>query len=385
LIRVLVILFVVALSFGVVGLGAVFIVFGLGVNTGSPTKDGGPSAFDYTYAMGNARNLKGLPEKAFKLHLLKNTWDTDNELKSQFGALGAWRNKADDLWLAIAVKDYGTAKPRDAELVQQGIERLEGRFGESLELAAKTEPAEVAGVKAQKLTFKGQLGAVVSWGECTMFSHHGFAYWIFLGGPSKEDIQPYAAELRKPETGLALETDRKGWREQPPKMESFVASDGLVSVTAQEGVWEKSTPANVEFETGTLLLLGRYVKEKDNTKNAHLQVFTLEKQADLKEAIKQAKDFLEKQKKEQNTGYKLAAAAEGQSELGVVEDVGNRKGRIAELTLSLADVPMRYYLLAVVSEPDRVTVVLCDCLWNSRQIWRQDFLDLLKTYKAKAK
>jgi hypothetical protein len=38
-----------------------------------------------------------------------------------------------------------------------------------------------------------------------------------------------------------------------------------------------------------------------------------------------------------------------------------------------------------VIEPDRVTVVLCDCLWRSRQIWRQDFLDLLKTCKAKAK
>lgn len=380
LIRVLVILSVIAVSIGVVVVGVVFLVA-----FNPPNLDGGARASDYLVVTGSARTLKGTDEKAFKLLLLKNTWDQDRELKSHFGALGAWRNKSDELWLAIAVKDYGTTRPRDAELVQQGIEKLEGQFGESLELAAKTEPAEVAGVAAQRLTFKGQLGAVVSWGECTMFSYHGFAYWLFLGGPSLEDISTYAAELKKPETGIALETDRKGWREQPPRTVTFAAADGLVSVTAPEGVWEQSTPANVEFETGTLLLLGRYVKEKDNTKNAHLQIFTMDKQADLKEAAKQAKDFLEKLKKEQFTGYKLAPAAEGQSDLGVVEDVGNRKGRIAELSLARDDAPMRYYLLAVVSEPERVTVVLCDCLWNSRQIWRQDFLDLLKTYKAKAK
>jgi hypothetical protein len=379
-IRVAIILFVIALSFAVVGAVVVlFVVFN------PPSTDGGPRASDYSVVTGNARTLKGTDEKAFRLLLLKNTWDPDRELKIHFGALGAWRNKADELWLAVAVKDYGTTQPRDAELIQQGIEKLEGHFGESLELAAKTEPAEVAGVTAQKLNFKGQLGAVVSWGECTMFFHHGFAYWLFLGGPSKEDIQSYAAELKRPETGIALETDRKGWRAQPAKTQTFVSADGLVSVTAVEGVWEQSTPANVEFATGSLLLLGRYVKDKDNTKNAHLQVFTLEKQGDLKESIKQAKDFLEKLKKEQITGYKLTAAAEGQSDLGVVEDVGNRKGRVAELALSLGETPLRYYLLAVVNEPDRVTVVLCDCLWNSRQIWRQDFLDLLKTFKANTK
>ena len=290
LIRVLVILFVIALSIGVVGSVVVFIVY---VSPIGPIKEGGTRSADYSVVTGNARNLKGADEKAFRLLLLTNTWDADRDLNTHLGVGGTERrNKSDELWLAIAVKDYGTTRPRDAELVQQGIEKLEGHFGESLELAAKTEPAEVAGVTAQRLTFKGQLGAVVSWGECTMFSHHGFAYWIFIGGPSVEDIGRYAAELKKPETGIALETERKGWREQPAKTETFVATDGLVSLTAREGVWEKSTPANVDFETGTLLLLGRFAKEKDNTKNAHLQVFTMDQQADLKEALKQAERFL---------------------------------------------------------------------------------------------
>ena len=56
-------------------------------------------------------------------------------------------------------------------------------------------------------------------------------------------------------------------------MDTFVSTDKVISLMAPEGVWEGATAANAEFESGTLLLLGRYLKEKDNQKNAHLQVF----------------------------------------------------------------------------------------------------------------
>jgi DNA-directed RNA polymerase subunit RPC12/RpoP len=337
--------------------------------------------------IGRARNLKGTDEKAFRLLLAKDVWTSDKDLRIHLGALGAWMNKQDDLWLAVAVKDYGNQKPRTAELVKAGIEKLEVHFGEGLELAAKTEPADFAGAAAQKLTFKGQLGPVTWWGECIMLSHHGFAYWIFLAGPTLEDIQPLENELNKEETGFALETDRKAWREQPPRTETFASTGNVLSLTAPEGVWEKATQANVEYETGTLLLLGRYLKERDNQKNAHLQTLTLPAQSDLKEAMSEAKKYLEKVKKEQDAAYKLGplADAAGQSELGVVEDVGNRRGRIAEMTLSHNDIAMRYYLVAVISDADHDTVVLCDCAWKSRQIWRQDFLSLLKTLKVRSK
>jgi hypothetical protein len=390
--RALVVLGVLGVSACLVGAGSVALLMGLGFFTWDDLRAGrialkSPRSSEYQTFWGNARDLAGKDEKAFKLMLARDIWVPDKELKTHFVALGAWMNKQDDAWLAIAVKDYGTQKPRDAELLQQAIDKLEAHFGESLELGARAEAADFAGVKAQRLAFKGRTGAVLWSGACTMLSHHGFGYWVFVAGPGADDVRRTEAALKKEETGFSLVTDRAGWREQPTKLETFTSSDGLVSVTAAEGVWEKSTPANVEFETGTLLLLGRYQKEKDNQKNAHLQVFTLDGQTELKEALKGARDYLEKQKQEQNSGYKLGPMpdAEGQSELGVVDDVGNRRGRIAELTLSLGDSPARYYLLAVVSEPERVNVVLCDCMWKSRQIWRQDFLDLLKTMKAKTK
>jgi hypothetical protein len=340
---------------------------------------------DYQPFVGNARTQKGGTEKAFKLLLARNSWEADKDLKNHLDALGAFVNKQDDLWLAVAVQDYGMQKPRDGELIQSAMERLDRRFGESLELAAKAEPADFAGTPAQKLVFKGTYGAVVWWGECIMFTHHGFGYWLFLGAPAIEDVQPLETELKNKDTGFSIATDRTGWREQPPKTETFVASDNLLTLTAPEGVWDKATAANVEFATGTLVLLGRYLKEKDNQKNAHLQTFTLDKQGDLKEAMSAAQKYLEDLRKEQNAGYKLGPANEGsgQSELGVVEDVGNRRGRIAEMMLSLNDQPTRYYLVAVVSEADRATVVLCECNWKSRQIWRGEFLSLLKTLKMR--
>ena len=389
--RVLIVLGVLGVSACLVSGVTVFVLVQFGFFTfeelyrGEVLRKDGPRSSDYSPINGKIRTLKGTEEQAFELRLLRGNWDPDREIKTTLGATGAWRSK-DDLWLAVLVKDYGTQKPRDAELLQQGIEKLEARFGESLELGAKPEPTDFAGERAQRLAFKGQVGVVISWGECTMFSHHGFGYWVFVGGPSLDEVHEYDAELKKEKSGFALVTERKGWREQPPKMETFNSSDRLISVTAQEGVWEKSEPANAEFETGTLLLFGRYLKENDNTKNAHLQVFTVEQQADLKEAMKQAREFLEKHRKEQNSGYKLDLVPDsGQTEAGAVEDIGNRKGRVAELMLSLNDSPMRYYLVAVTSEPEQTTVVLCDCIWKSRQIWRQDFLDLFKTFKAKPK
>ena len=47
------------------------------------------------------------------------------------------------------------------------------------------------------------------------------------------------------------------------------------------------------------------------------------------------------------------------------------------------DEPKRYFLLAVINDPGIAYVVLCECTWESRQIWRQEFLDLLRSLTVK--
>ena len=113
----------------------------------------------HTYVF-KARNLNNIEEKAFKLVLPEKGWASDNTIRQRLGAVTAWRSADQDAWFAVAARDYGQTKPRDAELVRLGIERLEQYFEGGLELAEKPEPAKWSGTEGQRLLFKGQLNAV---------------------------------------------------------------------------------------------------------------------------------------------------------------------------------------------------------------------------------
>ena len=328
------------------------------------------------------RNLKNQDEKVFKLSLPKDVWVGDMQLKTTLKALVALKSDA-PAWLAVAVKDYGMHKPRNAELVQEAMERLEQYYGEALEVAATTEQAQLAGISGQRLTFKGQLNNVFWWGECYMLAHHGFGYWFFIAAPTLPEAQQHLAELQANNRGFVPVTERRGWREQPPPRETFFAQGLPVSLSAPQGVFSKHDHTE-EDAKAKLLLLGRYLKEKDNRKNAHVVVLALTPQPELKEAIKEARTYIEEIKKNESKDNRVTAVDEKpEAELGVLQDVGNRRGRVGEFALYVQNQPARYYLLAVVNDGDSNVVVWCDATWDSRAIWRQDFLELLRTVTFK--
>jgi hypothetical protein len=381
--RLAVIGFVLLLAAGIV-LGAGYYVFFVALDVNSIGGGGGLAGSGASTFTGLVRNLNNQDEKAFRLVLSRDTWAPGKELSRRLGALTAWKHKEADVWFAVAVKDYGTQRPRDAELVKQGMERLAQHFGDNLELAAKTEPTDFAGEQAQALTFKGAVGAVNWWGKCILFTQDGIGYWFIAAGPTLDELRPHLAKL-KADNSFTVVTDRRGWREQPPRMETFAAANGAFSLTAPASVWEKYPATAVEFEGGVLYLFGRFLQEKDNAKNAHLQAFTMDKQADLKEALKAARTYIERLKKEQNSNYKFELAGDeqgAQSEQGLAEDIGARPGRLIDLKMLFGETPSRFYLLGVVNEGPNTVVFVCDCTWQSRQIWRQDFMELLRSYKS---
>jgi hypothetical protein len=377
--KLLIVTFVIGFAASVVVIGFVSIFFFL-MNTEGLRSVAGPDGSVYK---GNIRNAKNELEQVYKLVLNKNEWAPDNEIASRFGAHAAWKNKDQEFWFAIVVKDYGMFKPRDAEMLRFGIDKLEAHFGENMELAAKAEPAKIGELPAQKLQFKGQVKAANWIGDCYMFFKDGIAYWLFMASPNANVVDQFAAEL--PEKNFFVVTDRRGWREQPPPTEIFGSISGKLAVTVPKGVWEKHDAKN-EDEKGDLLLFGKYQREKDNTKNALVLIFTLDRQKDLTEAMKAARDYVgKKMMGGENNMYKVVHAsdvAEGQPETNTI-DVGNRRGRMVDLKLLFSDEPKRYYLLAVINEPDMAYAILCDCTWQSRQIWRQEFLDLLGTLKVR--
>jgi hypothetical protein len=338
--------------------------------------------------IGKIRNSKNENEKVYKLMLPRKEWLVDGEISTRFGAHAAWKSVDYDFWFAIYVKDHGMTKPRDAEMLRIAIDKLEGHFGEDMELAAKAEPFKFGpqALPAQKLHFRGVVNDAKWDGECHMFFNNGIAYWLFMASPDSKVVAHFADEL--PEKLVFVVSDRRGWREQPPPVENFSSEGQKIDMSAPKGVWEKSVDPKSEDPNGVLLLAGRYLREKDNKKNALLVIFTMPKQDDLKAALKTARDHLEAREKESNEKAKVVHAADvkaGQTEVGTLEDVGNRRGRMIDLKLQIGDEPEphRYYLLSVVNDPDTCYVILCECSWKSQQIWRQDFLDVIRTLRVK--
>jgi hypothetical protein len=187
-----------------------------------------------------------------------------------------------------------------------------------------------------------------------------------------------------PEKNIFVTAERRGWREQPPVMENFTSLNGKIVLTGPKEVWTKGNALD-EDETGELFLHGTYRGgEKDNRKNALLLIFTMEKKDKLQDAVKAVREYLDKKKDDKS--YKIFNAAElvpGQADNGSLETIGEKRGHRVDLKLQFNDEPKTYYLLAVINDPDICYAILCECSWESRQIWRQDFLDVLASLRAK--
>ncbi len=273
--------------------------------------------------IGKTRNLKNVEEKAFKLVLADKAWLPDNVLRQRLGVLTAWKCAAKDGWMAVAAKDYGQYQPREAELLRVGAERLEKLFDDSLEWAEKPEATMLGEASAERLLFKGQLKSVVWTGYMYLLTQNGFGYWLYAAAPTKEEADELlTADLQG---AFFVDTDRQGWRPQPPKLRSFTTADSALTITAPEGMFEKHA-AKDQDPRAELYLFARYQKDQDNRKNADVLVLTLAKEEDLQAALTSAKKYLEEKKQEENKDYKIAAG-EGQEAGGESEGlVGNRPG-----------------------------------------------------------
>ncbi len=336
---------------------------------------------------GRFQSLSNSEELAFVVTVPKAVWQKDGLIRSRLGATVAMARTGPDAFFAVSLKDYGQYKPRDAELLREGIKRLEALFSDGLELSPKAEKAQLADKPAQRLEFRGQLKTVFWSGELYLLAYQGIAYWFVIAAPHLKDAQDELKTLTE-EKSFVIQTQRHGWTEQPVKLDIFKGERLPLQMHAYLGVWEQFK-ARDEDERADLVLFGRYVKdnEKDNRKNASVLVLTLEPQPGLKEGIKAAFEDLEKKKQGEIEGSTIQPAEEKTDPLndsGPPIDIGNRRGKIVEFRVVGDDKPKRYVMMAIIVEDERLLVVRCECIWEHRQIWRQDFLDLLQTLKVKS-
>jgi hypothetical protein len=287
----------------------------------------------------------------------------------------------------VDAADYGKQRPRDAELLQRMIQRLEACFGERLEVSSEPESRTFADLPAQVLTFRGEIEGVFWTGEAYTFTNHGFGYWLFMAAPQLEVAQAILADLQQPKgMGFRLDDRRQGWTEQPPEMDQFVSIKDSLKLAAPEGQW-KSFPNPQDAEAnGILYLNGRDLQDlKNNVKGAHVLVLKLERPtADLKSATDEAFKYVETKYKEVNDKYQLVPLEEkDKGKSGEVDKLGDQLGRLSELKLLRDTDPIKYVMLGVVREPEHIYVIRCESVWDYHSIWRSEFHDMINTLKIK--
>lgn len=335
----------------------------------------------------SVRNLRGGNERALTVRLDKDAWSSEKEMKNTLKATTVFKrtDQVADAWFAVAVQDFGFRKPREGELLNGAIDRLRNLFDESLQVNAKLEPTKFAGQPAWRCTFKGRLN-VVWWGECYLVPYHGFGYWVFIAAPTTEGVQGQVAEFEE-QHAITFTTDRVGWTEQPPDMETFTATDNAFTVKTPEKVWRENDP-KTEDENGVIYLSGHFQSlqaqpvELAIAKNATLVGVALEKKADLREAFKETVAYLEKKKKEESKDYQFAPFNKDASGIdGELGDVGTLPGCVGELRLLRNKDTMRYILIAVFNEGTKTYGLRLECSWENQEIWRKEFRELLKTLR----
>jgi hypothetical protein len=337
---------------------------------------------------GNLFNKKGDKERAFRLLLPRHVWQGDEELKLALKAVVALRRTGPDAWLAVAAEDFGARMPREAELLKGGIKRLENYFRENLQMDEHPASAELAGRPAQVLRFRGMANEVQWEGECYLLARHGLGYWFFLAGaPSMETAHAVLAELQEKGKGLHLDDERQGWTELPPAPQHY--SGANFTLAASKEVWQSFPNASDEDPNAQVLLRGWDVEDKkDNLKSASILVLVLKKVTpDLKAAMKEARAYLEDSKKQEGRfRFTPLAAKKGEAPPadGTPRKIGNQPGQVLELQMLSDETPVKYVLLGVVRTPERLYVFQCEAHWAYHQAWRQDFLDVLGTFRLRS-
>jgi hypothetical protein len=334
------------------------------------------------------RNYRGIGEKAFTLRVDKTMWTADKDLKNRLKAVAAFKRSDPDAdsWLAVAVQDFSFRNPREGEFVNGAIDRLRAQFGDSLMINTKLEPAMLGGVEASRCAFEGRINVVVWCGDCYLVPHHGFAYWIFVASPVEGRAQQQLAELDE-QKALAFTTERRGWAEQPPELDTFAALDGGFHVHVPKGVWRKNDP-KTEDESGVIYLSGFFQSLQPSAdfmtaKNATLVGVGLDKKADLKDAFVHVFTYLEKKKQEESKDYRFEPIKDAAGKFGEGVDIANHRGLLGEIKLIRGGEAMRYIMLVVVNSDAKTYGLRLECGWDNQAIWRKEFRDLIKSVQLR--
>jgi hypothetical protein len=143
----------------------------------------------------------------FRLILPKSPWTQDDQIRIHLKAnILAMRRTNPTAGFALAARDYKTRSPRDSEVIEEAVSRLNGYFKNP-----EWEPANegtLAGRKALRIVFQGSAGGSTMEGECCILIYKGIAYWFTTWALLGEGPQ-LGEEFNKIRDGFSLLKERE--------------------------------------------------------------------------------------------------------------------------------------------------------------------------------
>ena len=303
--------------------------------------------------------------------------------------------------MALVFRDYQTRQPRDSELIDEGLKRLHDHLLDDkesrveYEIKSKDDQSKLGGQPGVRFDFAcNDADHVPVRGECTAMTYRGVAYWFFTWAPvdDADGLRDEWAELR---AKFTLENKREGWTEKPPNLLTVQGNKlpykldyaGYDREKKKEGLWEKQELDGYDPHAD-LVLLGYDPKDQEARqaeKAAAVQVLALDKAPDLPAAVKEAKEgFWRSKKKRAGDDIPLPRRGDGRrrrqgpDEHGQRRDRGRLQGPHQQVRGEEVRGPQQLRRSGRGAHGQRdVLAVVCECGWDRRDLWEQEFTTLL--------
>jgi hypothetical protein len=329
----------------------------------------------------------------YRFALPGQPWTRDSAIQRAFQADVALRRTEPMSWLVIVVKDYKNRDPRKSELTDEAVRLLraspstQAPYFQSVQWEPRSE-GRLADQPALRLEFEAVADEVLMSGDAVAFTYRGRAYWVIAWAPRqrKEEAAPEWSELRK---GFSLLNERADWTPRGPKQQTLRGKNleqAPYTLRYTEGIWVHK-PAGGYGELADLALVGHEPGDKDKLAGtaATAVVYLLPRQADLKAAVTAARAFLEEKQKDSYPETVITPLPDGAGKLGEgPEDIGDTPGHLARLRIQNTPERERLVVQAIVPQTDYVLVLQCECDWNRRSFWEEEFAAVWRSLRFKA-
>jgi hypothetical protein len=284
--------------------------------------------------------------------------------------------------MALFYLDHQARSYTDAQLLDKALRQLRAYFPQ-LEYedpfrGGDGRTGTLGGEPALVFAFSGtDPNDVPVRGQAYVLSRQGFAYWLYFWGP-EDNYDKLTERWEALRGGFKLYDEREGWRPRPREVQTFTGSALAYQLRYHKDVWKAEDSPKDADPACELRLRGVETDEDERTGRRRpgelaatapeVLALVLPKAADAKAAAAAALEYVKKKQAEliPRLAVEPLPPRDPPKPGGLID-------RVDRLRLVLGGTNERYLVLAVASRPDGVLALVCECLWERKDYWEQEF------------